>query len=284
MTVKRGSHTPKPMTGKSIINVKIINPIDYVACVHSDLCEPECRASRPIKVRYRTNSTDELVLHETLTSPGWYRRPKFGFDVEPGEHWLDLGANIGAFAIYCWLRGATATCYEPDADNYKLLLHNVCALANTDPDSKLILAGKKEPKWETCHYAVTASKAKTLPFYKGRADNDFYKYSPVKGMYPYKELPNTYAGPVFKKHYDGCKMDIEGSEYALLDAELVPNCDKLVIEYHLRRNPDMKQFRRRMDVLRERFETVHYPKSLDSKFKGDKYPGFFDRLIFCYNH
>lgn len=272
MTVKRGSHTPKPMTGKSVIATKSIHPADYICSFPGYAGDPPWKA---VKVKYRTNSTDELVLHETLTSPGWYRRPKFGFDVEPGEHWLDLGANIGAFAIYCWLRGASASCWEPDSDNFRLLTHNLQQLSK-------VTAGV--PKWQCHESAVTASKTKTLPFYKGRADNDYYKYSPVKGMYPYKELPNTYAGPVFKKHYDGCKMDIEGSEYALLDAELVPNCDKLVIEYHLRRNPDMRQFRRRMDVLRERFKTVHYPKSLDSKFKDDKYPGFFDRLIFCYNH
>lgn len=279
MAAKRGAHYPKEMKGDIEYKLKVINPKDYQAAVPlpNGTGAPGHGFPKPIRVKYRTNSTDELVLHETLTSPGWYRRPKFGFDVEPGEHWLDLGANIGAFAIYCWLRGAAASCWEPDPDNYKLLQHNVGQLVKADQ--------RQDATWATHCAAVTASKAKTLPFYKGRAENDFYKYSPVKGMYPYKELPNTYAGPIFKQHYDGCKMDIEGSEYALLDAGLVPNCEKLVIEYHLRRNPDMKQFRSRVATLRKHFKTVHYPKSLDRRdFPDDKYPGFFDRLIFCYNH
>ncbi len=74
-------------------------------------------------VFYRPESTDENVMREVLVSRT-YRKPSIGFDVEKGEMWLDLGANIGTFAVYCQMRGARAECYEPEPECFKLLKRN----------------------------------------------------------------------------------------------------------------------------------------------------------------
>src|SRR5262245_12504074 len=76
-----------------------------------------------VQAWYRPGTTDENALIEVLVKRA-YRRPSIGFDVRAGEHWLDLGANIGAFALYCKARGASAACYEPLADNFAILLKN----------------------------------------------------------------------------------------------------------------------------------------------------------------
>jgi hypothetical protein len=77
-----------------------------------------------ITAYYRPGASDERVLREVITK-ATYRRSSIGFDVRQGETWLDLGANIGAFALYCKLNHATAVCYEPDPDCFALLTLNV---------------------------------------------------------------------------------------------------------------------------------------------------------------
>ena len=76
-------------------------------------------------------------------------------------------------------------------------------------------------------------------------------------------------------------MDIESSEFGILDDKLIPNCEKLVIEYHITKDRDFNNFDRRMDYLRSIFEIVHYMPSLDRFNRNDKYPGSFDRLVYC---
>jgi len=61
----------------------------------------------------RPGSSDRKSVDETWAKNA-YRRPSFGFDVEPGETWLDLGANIGAFSVYAHLRGASVVPFEPE--------------------------------------------------------------------------------------------------------------------------------------------------------------------------
>lgn len=253
---------PKPIKSKS--PKPSLKPLASKFWVTTDLKE---RQAYGLIVQYRADSSDERVLAEVIdNSTGLsYRKKCIDFDVKKGEHWLDLGANIGAFALYCYGHGATADCYEPDPDCFALLKSNI---------------GKLEG-FKVLPTAVTHLKERMLSFYKGKGDRDFYRYSIMKTKFPYKELPNTYAGPIFKKHYDGVKMDIEGAELGLFDAGLVPNCDKLCIEYHFSRDKCMKNFHKRMKVLRKHFKTVKYPPQLDRGYPGDKFPGFFDRLIFC---
>src|ERR1700761_7376727 len=73
---------------------------------------------------YRPDSSDERALLEVVDKHA-YARKSIRFDVEQGERWLDLGANIGSFCLYCRLQGATCESYEPEAINFGLLKKNV---------------------------------------------------------------------------------------------------------------------------------------------------------------
>jgi FkbM family methyltransferase len=45
--------------------------------------------------------------------------------VQPGEHLWDVGANIGVYGLYACLReGASATCFEPVASTFAILVRN----------------------------------------------------------------------------------------------------------------------------------------------------------------
>src|SRR5437867_2566152 len=112
------------------------------------------KLSPTITAYYRAGTSDERVLEEVLG--GIYRRKKLLFDVEKGEHWLDLGANIGSFALYCRLHKATAACYEPDPECFKILLKNA-------------------PDFPCYPMAVTNQLPAFIPFWKGRLPTDNYR-------------------------------------------------------------------------------------------------------------
>jgi hypothetical protein len=219
-----------------------------------------------LAVHYRPGTSDERVLEEVVAK-ATYRRVRMGFDVYPGETWLDLGANIGAFALYCKLRGATAVCYEPDPDCFDLLARNV-------------------PAFEKHAVAITVQVAPTIAFWRGRAPADHYRATayPTPGLprHPSGELPNRHGAFLTGLTFDGVKMDVEGAEGGLLDAGFIPSCRKLCLEYHLSRDPSMANLQRRLEWLRRRFRNVAYPAELDRLVAaGGSAKTFFDRLIHC---
>lgn len=227
----------------------------------------ERKLSPEVTAFYRPGTSDEKVLEEVIYhSP--YRLKKIGFQVTPGERWLDLGANIGAFALYCKLHGATAVCYEPDYDCFDVLMQNV-------------------PEFDLHNSAVTASREPKLRFWKGKSPTDFYRATAIvkEGStlppHPLGELPNTYGGFLREQYFDGVKMDIEGSEGPLLDEGLVPNCEKLCIEYHLSRDGSPENLKRRVELLERHFKVVHYTSDYKQMMEDGFRSTWRDKVIYC---
>lgn len=224
----------------------------------------------PIKAHYRPDSSDERALKEVIESHV-YRRVRSNFDVQPGEHWLDLGANIGAFALYCAQRGATAECYEPDDACFELLKKNV---------------GTR--KGFVLHKAVvTPSKAKEIMLFSSPKTGEFYRNT-IFDRHGYGDprlVPNVCAAGLFKRKFDGVKMDIEGSEGPLLDAGFVPNCKKLCMEYHTSVDSSIANYTKRMKLLRSKFVNLQCAEHemLKAKERGlTHYKPFLDRMLFAW--
>jgi len=206
-----------------------------------------------LAINYRTNSTDENAIKEVYER-GCYRRITFNFDVMSGEKWLDIGSHIGAFATYCLARGAQVTCYEPDTECFRLLKQNA---------RRAVLH----------NIAVTASREKTLPFFKNRNPNDTYRGTIFgsRGYQQYAEVPNRYAAFLRTQKFDGVKIDAEGSEFGLIDNWLLPHTKKLVLEYHgTSKDRSVKNFVRRMRIIERHFERVVYPGSIEAGLKAGK--------------
>lgn len=224
----------------------------------------------PIKAYYRPESSDERALKEVIEAHV-YRRVRADFDVQPGEHWLDLGANIGAFALYCAQRGATAECYEPDDACFEVLQKNV---------------GKR--KGFVLHKAVvTASKERTMTLYSSPKAGEFYRNTTFArhGYNTPRQVKNVYAAGLFKRKFSGVKMDIEGGEGPLLDAGLVPRCDKLCMEYHTSVDSSIAVYVKRMKLLRQRFAHLQCAEHemLKAKERGlTHYKPFLDRMLFAW--
>ena len=218
------------------------------------------------KVFYRTESSDERVLREVIEKK-CYQRRSAGFDVERGERWLDLGANIGAFAVYCALRGAQAVCYEPEPECFKILNKNV-------------------PEFTLYNTAISALPNGALNFYSSPLAANYYRGTLIapRSVKKVSQIKNKHAKFLCSQKFDGVKLDIEGSEGPLLDQWLLPRCKKIVFEYHTSRDTSMANFSRRMKQLRKRFEHVFYPAEFDRALeRGDEtYKAWNDRVIWAW--
>lgn len=217
-------------------------------------------------IHYRPETTDEKVIREVIDCRA-YRRASAMVDVEPGETWLDLGANIGAFAVYCLLRGATAECYEPEPTCFKLLQKNVPAL-------------------DVHRATVTAHQQESLELWTSSRKGNHYRGTILSGkgamLDEPQRVPNIYAGMLTNRKFSGVKLDIEGSEFDLLDQDLLPRSEKLVLEYHTSRDKSMANLRRRMAYLKRRYKTVAYVPELDRIMQAGGYQkSFHDRVIYC---
>lgn len=219
-------------------------------------------------VYYRPGTTDEKVLREVIDSR-CYRRASVGFDVFAGEHWLDLGANIGAFALYCHINGATCDSYEPEAACFSLMKRNLQGLTG----------------FRQFNCAVTHSRKRKLTLWKSSIESNHYRGTVVGRRGTCKipsEVDNLCIRSLFKEHYDGVKMDIEGAEFEILDRYLIPQCCKFCMEYHTSRDSDMSRLKRRIDWLKERFDVVNYVPEVDNVMKlGGQQKTFHDRVIYC---
>jgi FkbM family methyltransferase len=240
----------------------------------NDLANIELLDFKDMRIAYRKETTDLNCLKEVLMQK-CYQSKKHNFYVEKGEHWLDLGGNIGAFGLFVLSQGGQVSSYEPDNDNFELMKLNY-------------LSNFEIHRWVCVRKAVTNhSGAAQLTFWTGSKTSDRYRTS----IFPNKRgrivsLPNIYAGNIFGSAvvmslFDGVKMDIEGAELGLIDSDLIPDCKKLVMEYHITKDKSMVNFHIRMNKLREHFSQVLYMPSLDRFPKNGLYPGFFDRIIIC---
>lgn len=75
-----------------------------------------------IKFYHRENTSD-LKTFEEVIGKDVYRKKKM--TVERGEHWIDCGGNVGAFALLACSLGAKVTVYEPDPYNCEMIHKNL---------------------------------------------------------------------------------------------------------------------------------------------------------------
>lgn len=218
-----------------------------------------------VRAYYRHNG-DERILTEVLEGR-CYRRASDEFDIEAGEHWLDLGANIGAFALYCKLRKASADCFEPSKENFKVLRKNA-------------------PKFNCFNCAVTVFDQPTIKFNSNSKDYGGARGTvfDVKGYTNVEEVNNMFAFNLLTSEYDGIKLDIEGSEGPLIDKWLLPRAEKLVMEYHTSRDSSVANLKRRLGAIKRHYKNVRYPPEYDRAIASGnaEFKAHFDRMIFAW--
>lgn len=214
---------------------------------------------RGLRFLIRPGTTDEKVVDEVVQRRA-YRKADF-LDVEPGDRWLDLGGNIGTFAVLAAAAGGTVRTYEPEPENYDLLCRNIALNGLTD-------------RIEARNVAVVGGKAGQRALYLCNGERNKYRHTltQIRGR---EAIAVDCLGltDILDGWANAVKLDIEGSELPMLSAAHGwPGIRKMVFEYHLDRDRSLAHFRERMARLEAVGFEVRHPKMPDHKTVCDWWP------------
>lgn len=170
-------------------------------------------------------ASDHQVIREVI------EQNNYQFDSNKVKHGLciDLGANMGCFSVLAG-KYSHVIAYEPETNNYNLLLKNI-VLNQSDVMAVKIAVGKE---------GITTI-------------NDLQACSAV-GM-PGETVEvvniNTILDPLDMIDY--LKIDVEGSEYDIIEDITIDNlkkCENIVLEFH-------PPFNERFDNCIEKLKSTH---------------------------
>lgn len=207
-----------------------------------------------IDFKVRPDTSDVKSIKEVVEDRGYRRVRPFQFDVEKGEAWIDLGANIGAFTAYALERGAKlVVAVEPDPESSELVKMNVERYG--------------EHRYEILHVAVVADDRPTATLHQNTAHGNVWRNSierEWKGgescTVPCMHIATMLSA--FSAETPVCiKMDIEGTEMPILEwlvehPEYFGRIQKLTFEWSFDVDPDLVRFRRVMTKLKNYFDVV----------------------------
>jgi FkbM family methyltransferase len=175
-----------------------------------------------VKVRRLTSDeqfVENIIVNHEYTAPG--------FEIQPTDTVIDIGSNIGTFSLFasgCAVRGRVYA-FEPEAENYALLAHNIAANRRTNVVVKrtAVAVGRGTVRLFTSSqggfHSVLADRA---------ADTRRSEEVEAIGL---KEIFDEYR--IERCHF--LKMDCEGAEYDILyglPAEYYSRIDRIAMEYH----------------------------------------------------
>jgi FkbM family methyltransferase len=130
---------------------------------------------------------------------------------------LDVGANIGGFALYAAQRGAHVYSFEPEPSNYRLLLRNV------------------PPSVKTFEVAVTDRVGRRRLYIRSSPSHSLHERRAAKGSAMVDCVPlGTAIAQCELDEVDLLKLDVEGSEFEILYGapEALSAVNEIRMEYH----------------------------------------------------
>ena len=188
-------------------NIKLIDGTDYVINLETT----------KLSQHFNTwnNYTKEILEH--FNSKNYYQ----DFVKPEDKNILDLGANVGLFALYVTPWAEKIVCVEPTPSHFNLLKDLTKNFKNID-----------------CTQSAVSNETGKIIFYTSTSNTTMNSLIPRDGGffevdgYKLKDLIEKVG---FEK-VDFIKMDIEGSEYTVLDEETIKyigeNIPKILIEFH----------------------------------------------------
>jgi len=184
---------------------------------------------------------DEVIVKET------YKRKEF--EIQKGEHWVDLGGNVGAFTMYAISKGARVDVYEPDPLNCKMIEKNLEA---------------NGAKAKVHNLAVISGNEKKLTMYIGN-NLQTWRNSLYKNWGNQKIAVDCVHFSKVINRDTLLKMDIEGAEMEILEGMTVfPK--KMVFEWSFDIDPDIDRYRAIVEKLKAKYKNVKAP-SYDESVK-----------------
>lgn len=187
----------------------------YRECAYEYMTRLGAQLDEKYGILLRPNTWDFGVAAETRTY--------LPLEIDQNDICLDIGGNIGTFALLAVQQGSTKVLsIEPDPQNYAMLL------ANTKKYTKEILVERLA--------VVGDAKEKFVEFYINASGKNKALHSTVevRGR-PHFKVPAVGFETLMKfvKNPTVLKIDIEGGEYDF-DLSMIPDSvTKFAIEWHL---------------------------------------------------
>lgn len=216
-----------------------------------------------LKFLVRPESSDEKTFKEVIQKHSY---EKTYFEILSGEHWLDLGGNVGAFAVKACAAGARVTVFEPDPFNCQMIKKNLavngyeaqinqCAVVH---DEKKHATLNLWPKGQSWRNSIARNKKGTTPL-----------------QVPCANLFDLINEPVC------IKMDIEGSEIPILTAwPEETKVQKLVFEWSFDVDKKTATLREAIARLKKDFPNVKHTSQIDKIESWDFFPPA--TMVFCW--
>ena len=238
-----------------------------------------------LHIYQRPQTTDAKVVDEVLVGHA-YQNKTAGLVIESDDVWLDLGGNIGTFALFALATGAKVVSVEPEPENASLLRKNLAANGTTfgnglskHPTVKQPATLDDQARYDVVEagVGVTAGKS-TLHLCSGEYNKYRHTMYTTKRWDARSRTWKTSARPrptvqvrivaltdLLRRYptINAIKMDIEGAEIPLLESLDAATCKplrKLVFEYTFDVDPSIPRFMAIVRRLKQWFPTVHYTK------------------------
>lgn len=234
-------------------------------------------SDKPLKFKVRPNTSDKKAIMEVVGKRAYARH---GFEPMAEEHWLDLGANIGAFTVWAARRGATVDAYEPDPDMCDLIVAN----------AKL---NRVSSRVSVHQVAVLADEPNEghITLHRNTARGNVWRSSVERSWQGGEdiEVPTIEMADVCEEGTERdwrkalLKMDIEGSEMAILEEFISHEVSfaAMVFEWTFDVDRSIPRFLRVIEGLRELYGDVRYGgfDETEPEWKPSWFPPC--RLVYC---
>lgn len=172
----------------------------------------------------RENSNDQQIIDEIRIKNQYLSRGMGVFD--KGDIVIDIGAHIGVFSIECAIRGAVVYAFEPDPENYEILVRNIDAnnfrhiitpvrkaVSNTNGIYSLYL--------DRLNYGSHSLIKKYVDHLSGdKVDVEVLSIDVILDMFEKVKL---------------VKLDCEGAEYRILKGADLGKVERITMELHDRK-------------------------------------------------
>ena len=191
---------------------------------------------KDIKFIVRDGTSDIKTFDEVIINNTYQRKE---FQISPDEHWLDLGGNVGAFAVLALSKGATVDIYEPDPFSCKMIEKN---LKVNNYNANII------------QKAVVANDKKKMTMYVGN-NNQVWRNSLYKNWGNEKFTVECIHFSEIVDENSNVKMDIEGAEMEILESmQTFPK--KMVFEWSFDVDPSLTRYRKILCKMNDNYDVV----------------------------
>jgi FkbM family methyltransferase len=224
----------------------------------------------PLNFAVRQGTSDFKAIKEVVIDKGYQRRD---FAPQPGETWIDVGANCGAFAVWAGSLGATVIAFEPDPENASIARTNIEA-------NKL---GKLVTLRES---GLTADEGEgEAALHRNTAKGNLWRNSLFKKWQGGEtiKVPTEPIAPYWSQDY--CiKLDAEGVEMPILEKYSEQKVRKLVFEWSFDIDPSLARFENIIAKLRGIYRHVSFAgyKSGYTRWQSSWFPAC--RTVWCYDN